>query len=81
MIKYNEMIEISNEYLYKQKKINIMLFILFEKLEVYLDKEYAADKSNYNGIFVKHPKLVTQIETWNKELERRKQDLLEFVLK
>jgi hypothetical protein len=55
VLKYNEMIKISKEFLYEKKEINIWLFILFEKLEVYLDKEYGADKANYNGIFAKHP--------------------------
>jgi len=30
------MIDISDEFLYEKQKINLDLFILFEKLEVYL---------------------------------------------
>jgi len=34
------MIDISDEYLYTKEKINLDLFILFEKLEVYINDEY-----------------------------------------
>ena len=74
------MIEVSDKYLYEKKVIYIKLFIIFEKLQNYLNDEFQEDFKTTKSIFWQYSFLLKYIEEWKIEIQKRKKDLKIFIL-